>query len=166
MIASFLSQQTDQLPFSSHSYHAHLRMPQVLEAAKMIVDTAVSTVWWACTVPSVKAMRMVGLAKPQPLPATDLTGKIAVVTGGASGIGSRTIFHLAKRGATVIFGDKDMQGGERTKACLVKELKDAGLQDAEQKLKVLLHLSNIDSNMIQLMLLLLLYLHEPLLQLR
>jgi short chain dehydrogenase len=111
-------------------------MPQVLEAAKMLVDTAVSSVWWTWTVPPVKALRMIGIAKPQPLPSTDLSGKIAVVTGGACGIGSRTVFHLAKRGATVMFGDRDMQSGEQAKACLVKELNEAGLQDAESKLKV------------------------------
>jgi len=39
-------------------------------------------------------------------------GKVAVVTGGASGIGRATAFRLAEEGATVIVGDVDEGGGK------------------------------------------------------
>ncbi|MFD1612841.1 SDR family NAD(P)-dependent oxidoreductase [Sphingomonas tabacisoli] len=40
------------------------------------------------------------------------SGKVAVVTGGASGIGRATALRLAEEGATVLVGDLDMAGGE------------------------------------------------------
>ena len=40
------------------------------------------------------------------------TGKVAVVTGGASGIGKATALRLADEGATVVMGDVDGDGGE------------------------------------------------------
>ncbi|SFI61315.1 MULTISPECIES: SDR family NAD(P)-dependent oxidoreductase [Microbacterium] len=40
-------------------------------------------------------------------------GRVAVVTGGASGIGAATVAHLATRGAQVVVSDIDPQGVER-----------------------------------------------------
>jgi 2-hydroxycyclohexanecarboxyl-CoA dehydrogenase len=44
----------------------------------------------------------------------ELSGQCAVVTGGASGIGRATVLALAKRGARVLVGDVDREGGEAT----------------------------------------------------
>jgi NAD(P)-dependent dehydrogenase (short-subunit alcohol dehydrogenase family) len=41
----------------------------------------------------------------------DLTGKVALVTGGASGLGRATTFALADAGATVVVADLDEAGG-------------------------------------------------------
>lgn len=43
----------------------------------------------------------------------DLTGKIAIVTGGASGIGAATARVLAERGATVVVADINEEGASR-----------------------------------------------------
>lgn len=43
---------------------------------------------------------------------TGLRGKIAIVTGGASGIGRATVIKLAEEGAIPIYIDKDKKGGE------------------------------------------------------
>lgn len=44
----------------------------------------------------------------------ELSGQGAVVTGGASGIGRATVLALSKRGARVLVGDVDREGGEAT----------------------------------------------------
>ncbi|WP_334186108.1 SDR family NAD(P)-dependent oxidoreductase [Novosphingobium sp.] len=49
-----------------------------------------------------------------PTPPLDLTGKIAWVTGAASGIGRETALTLARHGATVIAGDLDINGARAT----------------------------------------------------
>lgn len=53
----------------------------------------------------------------------DLTGKVAVVTGGSSGIGAATTRALAHEGATVVVGYKS---GEERARQLVKELPGSG----------------------------------------
>jgi len=53
----------------------------------------------------------------------DLTGKLAVVTGGASGIGRATVLKLAAAGATVFSGDTDDAGNAETAA-----MADGGVQ--------------------------------------
>ncbi|KAL1439632.1 hypothetical protein MTO96_031891 [Rhipicephalus appendiculatus] len=47
-----------------------------------------------------------------------LTGRLAVVTGGASGIGKAVCFALAKEGAAVIVGDINFCGAQETAAAL------------------------------------------------
>lgn len=51
-----------------------------------------------------------------------LAGKIAMVTGGASGMGEATVRLFAKEGATVVIGDYNVEKG----TALAKELTDAG----------------------------------------
>src|SRR5262245_39156760 len=53
-----------------------------------------------------------------------LDGKVAVITGAASGIGRGTALCLAKEGAAVVVGDLNSQGGER----VVGEIAAAGGQ--------------------------------------
>src|SRR5882757_2463382 len=51
-----------------------------------------------------------------------LQGKIALVTGGGSGIGRATALILVREGAKVMIADYNSDGGERT----VKTIKDSG----------------------------------------
>jgi len=52
----------------------------------------------------------------------DLSGKVALVTGGASGIGTGITVVLAEAGATVVIADRDQAGARRAAAALT----DAG----------------------------------------
>jgi NAD(P)-dependent dehydrogenase (short-subunit alcohol dehydrogenase family) len=51
-----------------------------------------------------------------------MTGKVVIITGGASGIGRATAIAFAREGATVVIGDLDTTGGENT----VAAIKDKG----------------------------------------
>lgn len=50
-----------------------------------------------------------------------MTGKVVVVTGGASGIGRATAFAFAREGAAVVVGDIDVAGAENTVA-MIREM--------------------------------------------
>jgi NAD(P)-dependent dehydrogenase (short-subunit alcohol dehydrogenase family) len=47
-------------------------------------------------------------------------GKVAVVVGGATGIGAATAGRLAREGARVVVGDIDLEAAERTAAAIVR----------------------------------------------
>ncbi|CAN7939568.1 unnamed protein product, partial [Ixodes hexagonus] len=54
-----------------------------------------------------------------------LSGRLALVTGGASGIGRSVARVLAREGATVIVADKNISGGEET-ITMLRAVKDCG----------------------------------------
>jgi NAD(P)-dependent dehydrogenase (short-subunit alcohol dehydrogenase family) len=54
----------------------------------------------------------------------DLTGKVAIVTGGGSGIGEATSLTMARAGATVVIGSRDAAKGER----VVETIRQGGHQ--------------------------------------
>lgn len=62
----------------------------------------------------------------------DLTGKVAVVTGGASGIGESVAKSLAGSGLKVMLGDMSQEGLDRVE----REIRDAGGQAASQVVDV------------------------------
>jgi len=62
----------------------------------------------------------------------DFTGKLAVITGGASGVGRSLAFALGAEGARVLIADVDEQGLEQTKAALI----DAGIDAHSQQCDV------------------------------
>jgi meso-butanediol dehydrogenase / (S,S)-butanediol dehydrogenase / diacetyl reductase len=50
-----------------------------------------------------------------------LMGKVAIVTGGASGIGRASAIAFAREGARVVVADRNQQGGEETAAAIAAE---------------------------------------------
>jgi NAD(P)-dependent dehydrogenase (short-subunit alcohol dehydrogenase family) len=67
-----------------------------------------------------------------------LAGKVAVVTGGGSGIGEATAKLLAGSGASVVFGDVNVAGGERVAAEINAAGGTAILSDATSPLSATL----------------------------
>src|SRR5262249_41457377 len=47
-----------------------------------------------------------------------MKGKVVIITGGASGIGRATAFAFAREGASVVIGDLDGAGSEKTAAAI------------------------------------------------
>ena len=62
----------------------------------------------------------------------ELNGKIALITGGAQGIGRTISEELAEQGAHVILGDVNLEGAEKT----VAELKERGNKASAIRLDV------------------------------
>jgi rhamnulose-1-phosphate aldolase/alcohol dehydrogenase len=61
-------------------------------------------------------------------PDRDFAGKVAIITGGASGIGKATAFRMAQDGAHVVVADINSDDGEAVAADLIKKFgKDRGL---------------------------------------
>ncbi|KAH8252494.1 hypothetical protein KR032_000257 [Drosophila birchii] len=52
---------------------------------------------------------------------TDETGKVAIVTGGNTGLGKETVMELARRGATVYMACRDKEKGEKARREIVKK---------------------------------------------
>eukprot|EP00245_Coleochaete_scutata_P004991 TRINITY_DN18157_c0_g1_i1.p1 TRINITY_DN18157_c0_g1~~TRINITY_DN18157_c0_g1_i1.p1 ORF type:complete len:314 (+),score=50.10 TRINITY_DN18157_c0_g1_i1:394-1335(+) len=61
----------------------------------------------------------------------DLFGKVAIVTGGNSGIGAETVRVLALRGAHVIMGCRNLAAGETVKASVIKAIPSAKVEVME-----------------------------------
>jgi NAD(P)-dependent dehydrogenase (short-subunit alcohol dehydrogenase family) len=59
------------------------------------------------------------------------SGKVAVVTGGASGIGRATALRFAEEGATVLVGDVDEDGGRALESNAIRFLRCDVTQEAE-----------------------------------
>jgi NAD(P)-dependent dehydrogenase (short-subunit alcohol dehydrogenase family) len=55
--------------------------------------------------------------------AGQFTGKVALVTGGSSGMGQAAALAFAREGANVVVADTSIQGGEAT----VRRIKDTGM---------------------------------------
>lgn len=69
---------------------------------------------------------------------TTLTGRRAVVTGGASGIGEACARELADRGATVVVADRDAEGASRVAAEIAGEAWPVDLSDLDALAEVTL----------------------------
>lgn len=63
----------------------------------------------------------------------DLTGKVAIVTGGANGIGKATAIMLAKAGANIAIGDFNLEDAKRT----AKEIEAMGVKSIAVSCNVL-----------------------------
>src|SRR5882757_7049270 len=66
----------------------------------------------------------------------DLTGKRAIVTGGASGIGVETVRALATAGADVTIAVRNLEAGELTKKELAAATGNTNIHVAELELSV------------------------------
>src|SRR5262249_28765976 len=53
-------------------------------------------------------------------PARELAGQVALVTGGASGIGRAVAFRLAEAGAHVVIADRNLSGGSEVASALAE----------------------------------------------
>ncbi|XP_033247942.1 retinol dehydrogenase 12 isoform X1 [Drosophila miranda] len=62
---------------------------------------------------------------------SDETGKVAIVTGGNTGLGRETVRELARRGATVYMACRDKDKGEKARKEIVKETKNSNVFSRE-----------------------------------
>ncbi|MGV0837760.1 SDR family NAD(P)-dependent oxidoreductase [Mycolicibacterium thermoresistibile] len=62
----------------------------------------------------------------------ELTGKVAVITGGAGGLGAGLAHRFAAEGARVLIGDVDTDGGKQLAADVGAEFIEADVADLEQ----------------------------------
>jgi NAD(P)-dependent dehydrogenase (short-subunit alcohol dehydrogenase family) len=69
---------------------------------------------------------MTRVVTDRPVNPFDLSGKVAVVTGGASGIGTGIAAVLAESGATVVIADRDEAGANREASMLISAGHRAG----------------------------------------
>ena len=77
----------------------------------------------------------------------DLKGKLAIVTGGNTGIGLETVKTLAKAGATVIVPARDIEKGKRNLAGIPNvELEELDLSNQNR----LMHLQKIFWNRVEI----------------
>src|SRR5204863_9278763 len=70
--------------------------------------------------------RMPAVVQGEPQPRGVLSGKVAVVVGGASGLGRTVANALARQGARVVIADFDSERMERT----VEEILELGIAEA------------------------------------
>lgn len=92
----------------------------------LVPDLLTASTFWGLTVPPLKALRLLSFGWLNPrVPTTDLSGKLAVVTGANRGLGLRTSLHLAEMGATVILACRSVAAGETAKQGIVDELQKA-----------------------------------------
>ncbi len=58
----------------------------------------------------------------------DLTGRVAVVTGGNGGLGLQTVRQLAAHGAQVIIGARNLAKGEAARKLIESEVPEASIE--------------------------------------
>ena len=63
---------------------------------------------------------MKGTSKAQPAAELPFTGKVALVTGAASGLGRATALAFGRAGACVVVADTAIDGGHATAAMIVE----------------------------------------------
>ena len=49
-----------------------------------------------------------------------LSGRVAIVTGGAASLGKATSLGLARRGASVVIGDRDIAGAQKVQEAITE----------------------------------------------
>eukprot|EP01117_Protostelium_nocturnum_P004982 TRINITY_DN1806_c0_g1_i1.p1 TRINITY_DN1806_c0_g1~~TRINITY_DN1806_c0_g1_i1.p1 ORF type:complete len:303 (-),score=73.11 TRINITY_DN1806_c0_g1_i1:64-972(-) len=71
-----------------------------------------------------------------PLPDSDLTGKVAIVTGASDGIGTETCRGLALLGAHVIMAVRNLKKGEEKAALINEELQKEGSKGSVELMRI------------------------------
>ncbi|KAJ1490269.1 hypothetical protein T484DRAFT_1777857 [Baffinella frigidus] len=77
-----------------------------------------STIWLAGGAVVLGAMLWWKLSKPDAPRASEMTGQVAVVTGGTSGIGRETCDRLVSKGVFVVLACRDLEAGRKVAAQL------------------------------------------------
>ncbi|CAN0249928.1 unnamed protein product [Pylaiella littoralis] len=100
-------------------------MSQHVKAALVGVAVPLTLAYVVCATPCLALLRAVGRRPPATRADgldSDLSGKVAIVTGANTGIGARTAFHLARMGAKVVMACRSTERGEAKRTKLEKEL--------------------------------------------